>query len=263
MSTFKPESEIVSSDENEIITGRKRPIPLPTYPRQYRAIGLIQGQYIPSEEKVTRGVLITSEGTKIEAVLLGRLMSLLKNRLDLNKSHLWVVYPRSKQENDTLHVQLLGVWEPETYHIDELEKINLETEDDPTCQSGYFSIRGEVVFYLEETETVVIKIKQAPKKESETAKFFKLKLKGILPPRPLRHFYDLQVQLEGEELIIIESKDLGLANFQKPTKFIGKSKPFSDKPKKLDITYQTDKPSLERQPRSLPKIIKPVKKWDN
>jgi hypothetical protein len=253
MTTFKPE-------EQETNTTRKKPIPPPTYPRQYRAIGLIFGQYIPSEEKITRGNLITSDGTQIEAVLLGRLMSLMKNHLDLKKSHLWVVYPRSKQENDTLHVQLLGVWEPATFHTEEVEKTGPTNEDDPTCQSGYFSIRGEVVFYLEERETVVIKIKQSPKKESETAKFFKLKLRGTLPPRPLRHFYDLQVQLEGEELIIRESQDLGLANFQKPTKFQGKSKPFSDKPKK---TNPREKPFLEKTPRSFPKIIKPVKKMDN
>lgn len=260
MSTFKPESELDFPQENETTTTRKKPIPPPTYPRQYRAIGLIEGQYIPSEDKITRGNLVTSDDTKIEAVLLGRLMGLLKKHLNLNKNHLWVVYPRSKQENDTLHVQLLGVWEPETLNKNDLEEVNPEIETDPTCQSGYFSIRGEVVFYLEETETVVIKIKQAPKKESETAKFFKLKLKGTLSPRPLRHFYDLQVQLQGEELIIKESKDLGLASFQKPNKFSGKNKLFSDKPQKIN---KSEKPSLERKPRSLPKIIKPIKKVDN
>ena len=41
-------------------------------------------------------------------------MSLLKNHLDLESDHLWVVYPRTRQENNDLHIQIMGVWEPET-----------------------------------------------------------------------------------------------------------------------------------------------------
>ncbi|HBY78302.1 MAG TPA: hypothetical protein DEG47_15155, partial [Cyanobacteria bacterium UBA11148] len=84
---------------------RQQPIPPPSEPMQYRAIGLIRGQYMPSADQLTRGTLVSSDGTLIDAVLLGRVMSLVKNHLSLDQSHLWVVYPRTRQEDGNLHVQ--------------------------------------------------------------------------------------------------------------------------------------------------------------
>ena len=124
---------------------RKAPIPEPSHPRQYRAIGLIQGTYQPSEDQLTRGTLTTEDGAQIDAVLLGRVISLIKNHLDLAVPHLWVVYPRTRQSNDCLHVQVVGVWEPET-----LDKAPEATDEsaEPTAtepqavNDGYFSVRG-------------------------------------------------------------------------------------------------------------------------
>jgi hypothetical protein len=87
---------------------------------QYRAIGLIRGTYTPDEDdQLNRGSLTTEEGVAIEAVLLGRVTSLVKKHLDLTTPHLWVVYPRTRRSEDDaedqdLHVQIVGVWEPET-----------------------------------------------------------------------------------------------------------------------------------------------------
>lgn len=190
---------------------RKQPIPPPSHPRQYRAIGLIRAKYQQSEEQMTQGTLITTDGVEIEAVLLGRIISLIKNHLDLKQEHLWVVYPRTKMKDDRLHVQIVGVWEPETLNQDE------EVAEDPgeTAQHGYFSIRGEAIFYSLEEKTVIIKIKQFPRKEGEKPKFFKLKLKGILGEKPLKRFWDIKVRLEGEDLVIQESTDLGFAQKRK------------------------------------------------
>lgn len=76
------------------------PIPTPGQPKQYRAIGLLQGRYVPGEE-IERGTLITSDGTHIDAVVLSRLLGLVKSRyVDLEKEHLWVVYPRTRGMNE-------------------------------------------------------------------------------------------------------------------------------------------------------------------
>jgi hypothetical protein len=80
---------------------------------QYRAIGLVRGKYVASEEQFTRGNLHTDDGAVIDTVLLGRVMSLVKKHLDLEQSHLWVVYPRTREKGNDLHVQIVGVWEPE------------------------------------------------------------------------------------------------------------------------------------------------------
>jgi len=90
---------------------------------QYRAIGLVKGTYSPSEEQFNRGWLTTDDGTAIDAVLLGRITSLVKKHLSLEEPHQWVVYPRTRTEDSEdsedgpeldLHLQIVGVWEPET-----------------------------------------------------------------------------------------------------------------------------------------------------
>jgi len=123
---------------------RQHPIAPPSEPKQYRAIGLVRGRYQPSTEQFTRGNLQTPDGSEIDAVLLGRVMSLLKNHLDLESEHLWVVYPRTRQENNDLHIQIMGVWEPET-----LRKIRnsstelIDEEQDQTSSSVSISVIPE------------------------------------------------------------------------------------------------------------------------
>ena len=97
---------------------------------QYRAIGLVRGRYHASSEQFTQGTLLTTDGVELNAVLLGRIMSLVKNHLDLEKEHLWVVYPRTRQENDTLHLQIVGVWEPENLAKQPTEEDDEDSESD-------------------------------------------------------------------------------------------------------------------------------------
>lgn len=92
---------------------RQQPIPPASEPMQYRAIGLVRGKYTPSEEQFTRGSILTDDGVIIDAVLLGRVMSLVKKHINLDESHLWVVYPRTRERDLELHMQIVGVWEPE------------------------------------------------------------------------------------------------------------------------------------------------------
>jgi hypothetical protein len=182
---------------------------------------------MPSAEQLTRGTLLATDGTLIDAVLLGRVMSLVKNHLSLDQAHLWVVYPRTRQEDGNLHVQIVGVWEPEKLNQtpspeasspeEAPEEPAVETSPDLSetdaslvLNNGYFSIRGEVIYQSREEEQVIIKIKQAPRRESEKMKFFKLKLKGVLGDRVVGHFWDLHIQLQGSTLMIQEANDIGL-----------------------------------------------------
>lgn len=202
----------------------QHPIPPPSEARQYRAIGLVHGRYIASADQFTQGTLLTSEGKLLDAVLLGRVMSLVKKHIDLDQDHLWVVYPRTRQEEDNLHVQIMGVWEPQTLRSDESPEdstaVTSETqlagsEEKKSAlvnvQPGYFSIRGEVVYQSQEVEKyVIVKIRQAPRKDNDKPKFFKLKLLGIAGTRAIGHFWDLHVQLQEDYLVIQESHDIGM-----------------------------------------------------
>ncbi|MEL6247124.1 MAG: hypothetical protein AAFR15_03845 [Cyanobacteria bacterium J06627_15] len=106
---------------------RQQPISPPSEPMQYRAIGLLRGRYTPTEEVFNRGQIVSQDGTSIDAVLLGRVTSLVKKYLDMETDHLWVVYPRTNPEDsNALNVQIVGVWEPETL----MEKEGDEKEGD-------------------------------------------------------------------------------------------------------------------------------------
>ncbi|AKG23876.1 hypothetical protein [Calothrix sp. 336/3] len=217
-----PSSE-TSPEEN--IANRQQPIPPPSEPMQYRAIGLIRGRYLASSEQFTQGVMQTSDGTLLEAVLLGRIMSLVKNHLDLESEHLWVVYPRTRQENDKLHVQIVGVWEPENLakSSEESEESDLESPTETASANdeseteetsledfvpsseipdGGFSVRGEVVYQSYDDAHLVVKIRQAARKQDDKPKYFKLKLKGRLDTKAVGKFWDFQVQRDGDALVI-------------------------------------------------------------
>ena len=73
----------------------KNPIPKVTNKLQYRAIGIVNGKFIPqSGEQINRGYIADNKGEKIETVVLGKALSLLKKHIDLKKSYFWVVYPK-------------------------------------------------------------------------------------------------------------------------------------------------------------------------
>ena len=104
---------------------QNHPIPSVTDPLQYRAIGLVRGIYKPQDDDTfTRGALIDSKGNEIDSVVLGRVITLIKNHVPLEKPHLWVVYPRCRN-NQNLHLQITGIWEPSTLKKDLVEKEGL------------------------------------------------------------------------------------------------------------------------------------------
>jgi hypothetical protein len=207
------------------LANRQQPIPPPSEPMQYRAIGLVRGRYKASDEQFTQGGLITTDGVELNAVLLGRIMSLVKNHLDLEQEHLWVVYPRTRQENDTLHIQIVGVWEPENLaknlpdeEEQDSESPELQLSDDSVSASadettsapkpsteipdGGFSVRGEVVYQSFDAKSLVVKIKQAPRKPTDKPKYFKLKLRGVLTTKAVGKFWDFQVKREADVLVV-------------------------------------------------------------
>jgi hypothetical protein len=221
----------------EASDGRLRPIPPPSEPTQYRAIGVVRGTYQPSEEQFTRGNMVMHDGSHVEAVLLGRVMSLVRNHLNLEEEHVWVVYPRTREREATLHLQIVGVWEPENLtqpddgtstDDDESESevqsavvqsavvqsaaLKSETDDLPQyvpsseVDTDVFSIRGEIIFHEPETQKISVKIQQVLRKKGEkepSTKYFKLNLEGDLRGKVLGYFWDLNVKRVGQDLKIL------------------------------------------------------------
>ena len=176
---------------------RQHPIPPVTEALQYRAIGVVRGVYEPTDgDQLTRGLIRCADGTAIEAVVLGRLLTLMRRHLDLSIPHLWVVYPRSRDEQ-VLHLQLVGVWEPST----------LTNPEEPEAPSDslpegdeYFSVRGELIYTRPETGDLVVKVRQLPRPDGSKPVPFKLQIKGQIPLEHLRHFVALDLRRQGQEL---------------------------------------------------------------
>ena len=195
---------------------QKHPIPSVTDPLQYRAIGIVRGIYKPQDdENFTRGALIDSNGIEIDSVVLGRVIPLIRNHISLEKPHLWVVYPRCRN-NQNLHLQITGIWEPSTLNkeVQENEVLNESANfkvgsDDLLEGDDYFSIRGDLIFTKPEEKEVVIKIRQKPRNQQKKALPFKLNLKGEVPINYLKHFISLDVRRDEYELLVEDFQIIG------------------------------------------------------
>ncbi len=217
-----PSSGAASTDANESDWQRLQPIPPPSEPMQYRAIGLVRGRYIASSEQFTQGTLLTEDGTNVSAVLLGRIISLLKNHIDLTQEHLWVVYPRTGQKEDNLHLQIVGVWEPEK--LTKHPEGNLLTPETPVDVSeaqeqvvaNSFSVRGEVIFQSTAEGHFIVKIKQVARSEADKPKYFKLKILGDLATKAVGQFWDLQVERKAETLVLAKGEVIAALPVSKP-----------------------------------------------
>lgn len=180
---------------------RPHPIPPVSEPQQYRAIGLVRGVFEPLDpDQPTRGSLLTSDGTSLEVVVLGRLLTLMRRHLDISQPHLWVVYPRSRDDK-TLHLQLMGVWEPSTLSRAE-EAGELPPTDSLPEGDDYFSVRGELIFTRPESGDVVVKVRQLPRADGSRPTPFKLNLSGTIPLEALRHFVSIEGRRQGQMLAI-------------------------------------------------------------
>jgi hypothetical protein len=177
------------------------PIPMASEPLQYRAIGLVKGAYLASAEEFTKGSLVTDDGTLIDAVLLGRIMSLAKKHLDLGESHLWVVYPRVRKDDGKLHVQIMGIWEPKLIEP-AAGAAGAPAPEPMEIPDNYFSVRGEVVFQSREKKEVFVKIRQAARKKETEPRQFKLRLIGDFPDKMVGNFWEFDVLRQGDDLVI-------------------------------------------------------------
>jgi hypothetical protein len=235
------ESQINQLD-NQIETYRNQPISPVTDLMQYRAIGVVYGTYIPEAEVLTKGIIVTTDGTEIEAVLLGKVIAVVKKRLDLAKEHCWVVYPRTRTKTGILHLQVTGVWAPE-----ELGKI--EQTDDPGVNDGYFSIRGEVVSQSFDQNLVMIKIlrKDRTKTLDRNQAKFKLQLTGTLPNHPVGYFWEINARRSQDTLEIVDGHSI--APIFHRSRLNKQSKEVIFKPKSSSDPKSTLIPKSQRQDR--------------
>ena len=190
----------------------KNPIPKVTNQFQHRAIGIINGKFIPlSSEQLNRGFIIDNKVEKIETVVLGKALSLLKKHIDLKKSYYWIVYPKNKNTQN-LHLQVAGIWDP--YQLNDFPDDSSKTNtskllEELDLKDNYFSVRGELVFVNKPKKEIVIKICSTSKLNNLKNKNFKLSIKGELSLELLNNFVSLDVSRDGNSLKLLNYKVIG------------------------------------------------------
>ena len=184
----------------------KNPIPKVTNKLQYRAIGIVNGKFIPHDNaQLNRGYLSDNKSEKIETVVLGKALPLLKKHIDLKKSYFWVVYPKNKNTQN-LHLQIAGIWDP--YQLNDFPNDSAKTNfpkllEELDLKDNYFSVRGELVFVNTQKKEIVIKISSASKQKNLKNKNFKLAIKGELSLQLLNNFVSLDVIRDGNSLKLL------------------------------------------------------------
>jgi len=184
----------------------KNPIPPVTNQLQYRAIGIINGKFTPHDSKqLNRGFLTDNKGEKIETVVLGKALSLIKKHIDLKKSYFWIVYPKNKNTQN-LHLQVVGIWDP--YQLNDFPNDSSKTNfskllEELDLKDNYFSVRGELVFVNTQKKEIVMKICPAIKSKNFKNKNFKLTIKGELSLELIHSFVSLDINRDGNSLKLI------------------------------------------------------------
>ena len=181
----------------------KNPIPKVTNKLQYRAIGIVNGKFIPHDSnQLNKGYLVDNKDEKIETVVLGKALSLLKKHIDLKKSYFWVVYPKNKNSQN-LHLQVAGIWDPfqlNDFPNDSSKTNFLKLLEELDLKDNYFSVRGELVFVNSKKKEIVIKINSASKLKNLKNKNFKLVIKGDISLEHINSFISLDVIRDGNSL---------------------------------------------------------------
>lgn len=169
----------------------------PTEPLEYRAIGRLWGRYVPSNELIYEGQLITADGVMLDAFLAKRASKVVQHtQFDLSVDYLWTVYPRTRYDNSLtkLSVSLVNVRIPTEYTDSVKTELQLLADN--------FSVQGVVVYEDLEKGIVDVKIERKPRNNLEQHKYFTLRLFGFLPPKSIKQFWNFYVRRVGTSLVI-------------------------------------------------------------
>ena len=187
----------------------KSPIPKVSNKKQFRAIGIVCGMYKPHESNlINKGFIEDSNGLKIDAVVLGKALPVIKKFINFEKQYFWIVYPRNKDSNN-IHLQIAGIWDPSNFKNVDNYKIN-KTHDlllSLDLKDNLFSIRGKLIFINSQEKELIIRICPSNQKN----KSFKILVKGEISMKHINSFVSLEViRIENslflEKVEIIEPK---------------------------------------------------------
>ena len=173
----------------------KNPIPKVSNKKQFRAIGIVFGLYKPHDNNLlNKGFIEDSNGLKIDSVVLGKALPLIKKFINFEKKYYWIVYPRNKN-SENIHLQIVGIWDPNNFkNID--DENNKKTHDlllSLDLKDNLFSIRGKLIFINIQEKELIIKICPSNQSKNKKNKSFKILVKGEISMKYINSFVSLEV----------------------------------------------------------------------
>ena len=186
----------------------KSPIPKVSNKKQFRAIGIVCGMYKPHENNLlNKGFIEDSNGLKIDAVVLGKALPVIKKFINFEKQYYWIVYPRNKDSNN-IHLQIAGIWDPNNFKNDDddISKthdllLSLDLKD------NLFSIRGKLIFINIQEKELIIKICPSNQSKNQKNKSFKILVKGEISMKYINSFVSLEVT-RLENTLVMENFEI-------------------------------------------------------
>ena len=187
----------------------KSPIPKVSNKKQFRAIGIVLGMYKPHENNLlNKGFIEDSNGFKVDTVVLGKALPVIKKFINFEKQYYWIVYPRNK-DSKLIHLQIAGIWDPGNFknddddHIDKTHNLLLKLD----LKDNLFSIRGKLIFINTQTKELIIKICPSNKSKNHKNKSFKILVKGEVSMKYINSFVSLEV-MRIENSLVLETCEI-------------------------------------------------------
>ena len=187
----------------------KNPIPKVSNKKQFRAIGIVFGLYKPHDNNLlNKGFIEDSNGLKIDSVVLGKALPLIKKFINFEKKYYWIVYPRNKN-SENIHLQIVGIWDPNNFkNID--DENNKKTHDlllSLDLKDNLFSIRGKLIFINIQEKELIIKICPSNQNKNKKNKSFKILVKGEISMKYINSFVSLEV-IRKENALCLEKFEI-------------------------------------------------------
>ena len=187
----------------------KNPIPKVSNKKQFRAIGIVFGLYKPHDNNLlNKGFIEDSNGFKIDSVVLGKALPLIKKFINFEKKYYWIVYPRNKN-SENIHLQIVGIWDPNNFkNID--DENNKKTHDlllSLDLKDNLFSIRGKLIFINIQEKELIIKICPSNQNKNKKNKSFKILVKGEISMKYINSFVSLEV-IRKENALFLEKFEI-------------------------------------------------------
>ncbi len=164
------------SDLTELVSNKIK-LQDPGFKNQYRCLGLVKGRYIPGNETIKKGILLTDSGVFPASIL-------KRNWSPPVDEKIWITWIRTGKEEPHLHFCLR----------------EFKEEDPSNLNKDIFNVRGNLRIWRPDQNKFVIAIR--PNKNAiEDFKPFYIDIQGTITEPRADSFWDVIAIREGNHLV--------------------------------------------------------------